>query len=183
MLNKIYSYLQEYRGSLIFCSLVLSWGVISNWDRLLMKTFVDERATPENSFWQANEGVKVQGGRSIFPCAKITFWKTAGIHAEFFLEFQRIEKVIETKWLANRTAIFLHLDVRDLEPGPGGETKIIFDFDRGQLVVFSEARLWRTKLGLTKIHWATKEEFEQYYQFLDSEKQRLIDEVESHRKQ
>jgi hypothetical protein len=70
-----------------------------------------------------------------------------------------------------------------LDPGPSGEAKIIYDFDRGQLMVFSGVRLWRAKLGLEKIHWTSREEFEQYYQFLNSGKQQLIDKLDLHRNQ
>jgi hypothetical protein len=125
MLRKSYLYLKERKGAAIFCLLLFAWIGATNWDHLLMKTLVSECAYRDRSFWQANQGFSIEKGRFSLPLAKITFWKSAAVNAKLFLEFQKIEEVIESKWLANNTAVFLHLNVRDLDPGPSGEAKII----------------------------------------------------------
>ncbi len=75
----------------------------------------------------------------------------------------RIQGVAEQRWLGNDRAIYLSLLVNSLEAvrangRPETETaRLVYDFQRGELFVFSSAPLWRSPSGEER--WLNEEEF------------------------
>lgn len=75
----------------------------------------------------------------------------------------RIQGVAEQRWLGNDRAIYLSLLVNSLEAvrangRPETESaKLVYDFQRGELFVFSSAPLWRSPSGEER--WLNEEEF------------------------
>jgi hypothetical protein len=87
--------------------------------------------------------------------------------------FWKTPEVIEQRWLAGDRAIYLNLGLglENSLPQSRTPTRIIYDFDRGEIYLFSPYWLWRRP---SEVHgswerWMTEQQFEEVLQSLQKE--------------
>ncbi len=79
--------------------------------------------------------------------------------------------VVEQRWLSGDRAIYLNLELgfENSLPESRTPTKIIYDFDRGQLYLFGQYWLWRRhpERHNSRERWMTEQEFQEVMRSLE----------------
>src|SRR5262245_37067439 len=79
------------------------------------------------------------------PKIRFALWHSRGMRLGYELDWSTIERVIEERWLPHNRAIYLRLNINshDSEGIRIHPTRIIYDFERGELYTQSHHMLWR----------------------------------------
>jgi hypothetical protein len=89
------------------------------------------------------------------------------------LAYWKSPEVVEQRWLAGDKALYLRLGLglENSLPQQRTDARIIYDFERGQLYVFSSYWLWRRPLEAneSRDRWMTESEFEEVLKSLEKE--------------
>jgi len=97
------------------------------------------------------------------PKMRFTLWHSRGMRLRYELDWSTIERVIEERWLPRNRAIYIRLNIisHDSEGKRIRPTKIIYDFERGELYTQSNHMLWRLLFCREPHcgHYLTEEEF------------------------
>jgi hypothetical protein len=122
-------------------------------------------ADEKSDRWGARWGYKVERYR-FRDRFRLSIWHIWGSETRFSYEggaYWKTPDVIEQRWLSGDRAIYLNLGLGLENSVPQFRTpaKIIFDFDRGQLYLFSNDWLWRRypEHYNSRERWMTEQEF------------------------
>lgn len=105
--------------------------------------------------------------------SRVSFWTRHGRRNRSYLVYETpsvtVSKVIEERWINNNLAIYLNIEftyhdsIRSISP-----TKIIYDFQRGEMHTFSNLTLFRIWNGIgSGDKWMNEHEFESILNRLD----------------
>ena len=97
--------------------------------------------------------------------AVLTISGTWGMRLQYELPKMLIQRANEERWLATDRALYLNLRCKPLnDPAADGiGVRLIFDFQRGEMYVWSPLQLWRAKdsqAGDAAKNWLTEAEFQ-----------------------